>query len=47
MKTKRKVIYSAPLTQTLNVVQEGVICTSGDTETFTPSSDSYGDGDFS
>ena len=28
MKTKRKVIYSAPLAQTLNVVQEGVICTS-------------------
>ena len=34
MKTKRKVIYIAPLTQTLNVVQEGVICTSNPTPTY-------------
>ena len=47
MKTKLKDFYTAPLSQTLTVVQEGVICTSGDTETFTPSSDSYGDEDFS
>lgn len=46
MKAKIKELYEAPWTQVLKVANEGVICTSGNTEDFSEGS-SYGEGDFS
>ncbi|MBQ6311376.1 MAG: hypothetical protein IJK74_07510 [Bacteroidales bacterium] len=46
MKKVEKQQYDAPWTQILTVANEGVICTSGETEDFGEGS-SYGEGDFS